>query len=1674
MKDVPFLEGILASVWSQDTQRKLKAAEELSNYLSDPAKDIEFGGYEKLIDGLIAWVNSSNFRVSLSGLDILHQIVDKLEGRFKNSLLPVVPAIIERLGDSKQQVRDHAQDLIQKFMYPVSTPQHVLEQLIPAFSHKAWRVREEVLHCFIKTLQSFGASCLTLSKFVPNICKLLGDPNSQVRESAIETLVEVYRHVGEKVRIDLSKKGIPSSRLSVIYAKFDEVARSGTMDLLEPDGPSRVNGDIGSEGGKMSSSAPSRGVSAKKTPGRKTSGNKSAGSGRDTATAAGAVDETDFANCYDDCPEVRIYSNKDFNDDLAKIQTVLSDDKIDWEQRIVALRRIRSLIRAGAMEYDSFSTFIRTMEGAFKLNAKDLRSSVIRETCVTLSYLSTLLRNQFEHTAEALLPTLINLLPNSAKIMATSGDACICIIIKNTHAHRLISILVSTMTSKSSAIRRQMATKILLVLDTWETHTIKGVFWSYHDHFTDKAEIVLKSLDPTKQKQLENDRNASGGAIRASSGRAAPVTKTTKSTTSVRPRASSTQSEDGASSGRAATAPVRSIPTGSSFTRTNHTQASRVSGTRPATSSGYLSPMCNYGRSLSHIDSRAAERASRRAKVRATATRPPSPPNSRQGRSQFPTRGYVSQPTSRSHSPDRVILKERTEAFVHGTSPSKSKIPTPRFYSSYEFLLPSSPLDLYRYPQAPSSPRLRPRTSSRSSSRASSRSSSRGTSRDPSPDPLSRDSRRTGEGKGYSSTQLPVSKRANVPNPIVPRTKQQQLDDEAGLTEAAVWDSWHRSPARRKYSFGSTNSHGSDDDADSDNGSSERSLGTRGNRTLCRAEPGNEIAEIVRLCNNINSWTDRRDGVSALLVFLKSSRVMSDLELSKVKDCLTRLFFDPHNKVYSSFLDALAEFIVVHKIDIHDWLFVLLSRLLSKLGTDMLNSLQSKVVRVLDVVRDSFPYDLQFSILTRFITDQTQTPNLKVKIAVLQYLQGLISLMDPSDFTNSGGILYLQLAIETRLAVSRIISWTTEPKSAEVRKESAAVIVALFELNTPEFSMMLSVLPKSFQDGATKLLHSHLKSTSQGTEPIPSTRGSPTTRGYTTSYDETDTNATSPERPKLRLGYRSLSSNSLKGAHKDDEPTHREVASSDSPEQHSKTPIRAMQSPRSQAKFAFSPKSNHSQLHRENSAESDSYENRQTSPFKLRKANSKDHGEAHEDAPSVSSGYNSDDVNSAHGDAALAGFTSPRISRKTSGHDYDPKQYQDSQSDFHPMPELNGFATGRKKKASEEDELDRSLEGMDISDSQFGDVSLDEGTTIETLIAPLTDPSSDKMEGKRGALIDILKMIREDSTSLWNSFPKVFAALVKAVDDVQPSIRSLTIRVLKDMIRAQPFVFHEVSGTTISKILQAHKDPQKEIVRQAEEAAATVAKSLLPEDCMKVLGPIIRDSDFPVSLAAIKMLTKVRMTDQEFLYTTTIIRITIIISTTTTIIIIITTTTIIIIIITTIIIIITPTIIRITIIISTTTTIIIIIIIITTIIIIIITPTIIRITDHHHQHNHHIIITIIIITTIIIIIITPTIIRITIIIITTTTTTIHYWPTKRVDSVTIEENLSDIIPGLVRCYDHIESSVRKASVFCLVAIHNIVGEEVILPHLAELSGTKMKLLNLYIKRSQASAGGGRP
>lgn len=54
-------------------------------------------------------------------------------------------------------------------------------------------------------------------------------PPEQVRSKAVDTLVAVYKTVGERVRADLNKRGIPQARLGPILVKFDEALANGAV-----------------------------------------------------------------------------------------------------------------------------------------------------------------------------------------------------------------------------------------------------------------------------------------------------------------------------------------------------------------------------------------------------------------------------------------------------------------------------------------------------------------------------------------------------------------------------------------------------------------------------------------------------------------------------------------------------------------------------------------------------------------------------------------------------------------------------------------------------------------------------------------------------------------------------------------------------------------------------------------------------------------------------------------------------------------------------------------------------------------------------------------------------------------------------------------------------------------------------------------------------------------------------------------------------------------------------------------------------------------------------------------------------------------------------------------------------------------------------------------------------
>ncbi|XP_055140277.1 CLIP-associating protein 2 isoform X17 [Symphalangus syndactylus] len=1479
------MEYFCAQVQQKDVGGRLQVGQELLLYLGAPGAipDLEedLGRLGKTVDALTGWVGSSNYRVSLMGLEILSAFVDKLSTRFKSYVAMVIVALIDRMGDAKDKVRDESQTLILKLMDQVAPPMYIWEQLASGFKHKNFRSREGVCLCLIETLNIFGAQPLVISKLVPHLCILFGDSNSQVRDAAILAIVEIYRHVGEKVRMDLYKRGIPPARLEMIFAKFDEVQSSGGM-ILSVCKDKSFDDEESVDGNRPSSAA-----SAFKVPAPKTSGNPvnsarkpgsaggpKVGAGASKEGGAGAVDEDDFIKAFTDVPSIQIYSSRELEETLNKIREILSDDKHDWDQRANALKKIRSLLVAGAAQYDCFFQHLRLLDGALKLSAKDLRSQVVREACITVAHLSTVLGNKFDHGAEAIVPTLFNLVPNSAKVMATSGCAAIRFIIRHTHVPRLIPLITSNCTSKSVPVRRRSFEFLDLLLQEWQTHSLerhaavlvetikKGIhdadaearvearktYMGLRNHFPGEAETLYNSLEPSYQKSLQTYLKSSGSV--------ASLPQSDRSSSS------SQESLNRAFSSKWSTA-----------------NPSTVAGRVSAGSSKASSLPGSLQRSRSDIDVNAAAGAKahhaagqsvRSGRLGAGALNPGSyaslgrvraklsAPLAGMGNAKTDSRGRSrtkmvsqSQPGSRSGSPGRVLTTTALSTVSSGvqrvlvnsaSSQKRSKIP--RSQGCSREASPSR-LSVARSSRIP-----RPSVS-QGCSREASRESSRDTSPVRSFQPL---------GPGYG-----ISQSSRLSSSV----SAMRVLNTGSDVEEAVADALKK-PARRRYeSYGMH----SDDDANSDASSacSERSYSSRNGSIPTYMRQTEDVAEVLNRCASSN-WSERKEGLLGLQNLLKNQRTLSRVELKRLCEIFTRMFADPHGKVFSMFLETLVDFIQVHKDDLQDWLFVLLTQLLKKMGADLLGSVQAKVQKALDVTRESFPNDLQFNILMRFTVDQTQTPSLKVKVAILKYIETLAKQMDPGDFINSS---------ETRLAVSRVITWTTEPKSSDVRKAAQSVLISLFELNTPEFTMLLGALPKTFQDGATKLLHNHLRNTGNGTQ---SSMGSPLTR-----------------------------------------PTPRSPANWSSP---LTSPTNTSQNTLSPSAFDYDTENMNSEdiyssLRGVTEAiQNFSFRSQEDMNEPLKRDSKKDDGDSICGGPGMSDpragGDATDSSQTALDNKASLLHSVPTHSSPRS-RDYNPYNYSDS---------ISPFNKSALKEAMFDDDADQFPD----------DLSLDHSDLVAELLKELSN-HNERVEERKIALYELMKLTQEESFSVWDEhFKTILLLLLETLGDKEPTIRALALKVLREILRHQPARFKNYAELTVMKTLEAHKDPHKEVVRSAEEAASVLATSISPEQCIKVLCPIIQTADYPINLAAIKMQTKV---------------------------------------------------------------------------------------------------------------------------------------IERVSKETLNLLLPEIMPGLIQGYDNSESSVRKACVFCLVAVHAVIGDE-LKPHLSQLTGSKMKLLNLYIKRAQTGSGGADP
>ncbi|XP_051527324.1 CLIP-associating protein 2 isoform X40 [Myxocyprinus asiaticus] len=1253
---------------------------------------------------------------------------------------------------------------------------------------------------------------------------------------------------------------------------------------------------------------------------------------------AGAVDEEDFIKAFTDVPTVQIYSTRDLEDNLNKIREVLSDDKHDWDHRVNALKKIRSLLVAGAADYDCFYQHLRLLDGAFKLSAKDLRSQVVREACITVAHLSTILGNKFDHGAEAIVPVLFNLIPNCAKVMATSGTAAIRIIIRHTHVPRLIPLITGNCTSKAVAVRRRCYVFLDLLLQEWQTHSLerhvavlvesikKGIrdadsearvearkaYWGLQAHFPGEAESLYNSLESSYQKTLQSYLKSSGSV--------ASLPQSDRSSSSSQESLNRPLSKWSAAPGRVPASSKSSGTPGSLQRSRSDVDVNAATGAKArhgghAGGAGRVATALPPGSYASLDDASEKDGRLRTKQTLSTAssvgcsqvdsrgrTRSKMASQSQRSDDSDCTPGSQSATPvgagSRSGSPGRVLTSTALSTLSTGaqrvsTAPGshrRSRIPRSQGCSRDSSptrlsVAPSNISHIYNGSKGARGSRIPRPSVSQGCSREASRESSRDTSPVRSFTPLASRhySRSTGalhapDAFGATGSGLGLSQSNRLSSSVsAMRVLNTGSDVEEALADALLLGDMRgkqKKPARRRYD---TYGMYSDDEANSDASSacSERSYSSRNGSIPTYMRQTEDVAEVLNRCASAN-WSERKEGLMGLQALLKNQRTLSRVELKRLCEIFTRMFADPHSKrdsrgfgtaesgissasfkVFSMFLETLVDFIVVHKEDLQDWLFVLLTQLLKKMGADLLGSVQAKVQKALDITRESFPNDLQFTILMRFTVDQTQTPNLKVKVAILKYIETLTLQMEPQDFVNSS---------ETRLAVSRIITWTTEPKSSDVRKAAQSVLISLFQLNTPEFTMLLGALPKTFQDGATKLLQNHLRNTGNTAQ---ATMGSPLTRHTPRSPAGWSSPLTSPTNTSQNVPSPSAFDYDTENMNSE------EIYSS----------LRGV----SQAIQNLSVRSQEDM----------------TEPLRKRDGDGEDGG-----VETTDSGRTALDNKTSLLNTMPLLSSSPRPTRE-----YQPGSYSDS---FTSSP------------------FSKSLKDVDQdAESLTDDSGVDQSEVVSELLKELSN-HSERVEERKAALCELMRLIRETQLHVWDEhFKTILLLLLETLGDGEHVIRALALRVLKEILNRQPWRFKNYAELTVMKTLEAHKDPHKEVVRAAEEAASMLATSISPDQCIKVLCPIIQSADYPINLAAIKMLTKV---------------------------------------------------------------------------------------------------------------------------------------IDRLPKEGLLQMLPEIVPGLIQGYDDSESSVRKACVFCLVAIYAVIGED-LKPHLSQLSGSKLKLLNLYIKRAQSGSSG---
>lgn len=187
----------------------------------------------------------------------------------------------------------------------------------------------------------YGTQNLSVKTYIQLIVDLLSDPTPSVRDAANQTLVEVYKHVGDKLRQDLRKKNVPPNKLAVLEQKFDEVKSDNLLLPSASAAPVAANPYGADDPDACLMPRPNRMIMKRSPSARRpiteTMSAVHVSQNGSDSNSAGAVSVAVFEMSFENVPKLAVFGPRDIDDLIKNIIKIIGDKSMDWEKRVDAV-----------------------------------------------------------------------------------------------------------------------------------------------------------------------------------------------------------------------------------------------------------------------------------------------------------------------------------------------------------------------------------------------------------------------------------------------------------------------------------------------------------------------------------------------------------------------------------------------------------------------------------------------------------------------------------------------------------------------------------------------------------------------------------------------------------------------------------------------------------------------------------------------------------------------------------------------------------------------------------------------------------------------------------------------------------------------------------------------------------------------------------------------------------------------------------------------------------------------------------------------------------------------------------------------------------------------------------------------------------------------------------------